>query len=106
MRTLSEQETDAYRAPFRDREPRLPTLVWPRQIPVEEAPADVTESYGKAMSKSQVPKLLIVGEPGAIIRGCALAFCRTFPNQREVSVKGVHFLQEDPTRSASPFGNL
>jgi haloalkane dehalogenase len=98
IRKLSEQEMAAYRAPFLAREARLPTLVWPRQIPIEGEPADVTaivESYGKAMSQSALPKLLIVGEPGAIIKGRTLESCRTWPNQSEVTVKGLHFLQED-----------
>jgi haloalkane dehalogenase len=98
IRKLSEQEMSAYRAPFLAREARLPTLSWPRQIPVEGEPADVTaivESYGKAMSRSALPKLLIVGEPGAIIKGRILESCRTWPNQSEVTVKGLHFLQED-----------
>jgi haloalkane dehalogenase len=98
LRKLSDQEMAAYRAPFLKREARLPTLVWPRQIPIDGEPADVmviAESYGKAMSQSAIPKLLIVGEPGAIIKGRTLEFCRTWPNQTEVTVKGVHFLQED-----------
>ena len=98
LRKLSDREMTAYRAPFLERQARLPTLVWPRQIPIEGDPADVTaivESYGKAMSQSTFPKLLIVGEPGAIIKGRALEFCRTWPNQTEVTVKGLHFLQED-----------
>jgi len=98
LRKLSDEEMAAYRAPFLAREARLPTLVWPRQIPIEGEPADVTaicESYGKAMSQSSTPKLLIVGEPGAIVRGRTLEFCRTWPNQTEVTVRGVHFLQED-----------
>jgi haloalkane dehalogenase len=98
FRKLSDQEMAAYRAPFLAREARLPTLVWPRQFPIEGEPADVTaivEGYGKAMSQSALPKLLIVGEPGAIIKGRTLEFCRTWPNQTEVTVKGLHFLQED-----------
>jgi len=98
VRKLSDQEMAAYRAPFLEREARLPTLVWPRQIPIDGEPADVTaivESYGKAMSQSTLPKLLIVGEPGAIVKGRTLEFCRTWLNQTEVTVKGVHFLQED-----------
>jgi len=98
FRKLSDEEMANYRAPFLEREARLPTLVWPRQIPIEGEPADVTaivESYGKAMSQSTVPKLLIIGEPGAIVRGRTLEFCRTWPNQTEITVKGVHFLQED-----------
>jgi len=98
LRKLSDQEMTAYRAPFLAREARLPTLVWPRQIRIEGEPADVTQivkQYGKAMSQSALPKLLIVGEPGAIIRGRILESCRTWPNQTEVTVKGLHFLQED-----------
>ncbi len=98
LRKLSDQEMAAYRAPFLAREARLPTLVWPRQIPIEGEPADVTvivESYGGWLSQCPIPKLLIVGQPGAIVRGRTLEFCRTWPNQTEVTVKGVHFLQED-----------
>ena len=98
LRKLGDHEMAAYRAPFLKREDRLPTLVWPRQIPVEGEPADVTaivENYGEALSRSAIPKLLIVSEPGALLRGRALEFCRTWPNQTEVRVKGVHFLQED-----------
>ena len=98
LRKLSEQEMAGYRVPFLEREARLPTLVWPRQIPIEGKPVDVTaivENYGKAMSQSAIPKLLIVGDPGAIVRGSTLEFCRTWPNQTEVTVKGLHFLQED-----------
>jgi haloalkane dehalogenase len=98
LRKLGDEEMAAYRAPFLRRDARLPTLAWPREIPIEGEPADVTaiaNSYGKALSHSAIPKLLIVGDPGAIIKGRALAFCRTWPNQTEVTVKGVHFLQED-----------
>jgi haloalkane dehalogenase len=98
FRKLSEEEMAAYRAPFLDRDARWPTLFWPRQIPIEGEPADVTaivESYGQAMSQSKMPKLLIAGEPGVIVRGRTLEFCRTWPNQTEVMVKGRHFLQED-----------
>ena len=59
LRKLSDREMTAYRAPFLERQARLPTLVWPRQIPIEGDPADVTaivESYGKAMSQSTFPQ--------------------------------------------------
>jgi haloalkane dehalogenase len=98
LRKLSDEEMGAYRAPFLEREARLPTLIWPRQIPIDGEPADVTaivESYGKWLSHSTPPKLLIVGEPGAIMTGRTREFCRTWLNQREVTVNGRHFLQED-----------
>jgi haloalkane dehalogenase len=98
LRTLTDQEMAAYRTPFLERDARRPTLVWPRQIPIEGEPADVmtiVDRYGKAMSQSALPKLLIVGEPGALLKGRTLEFCRTWSNQTEVTVSGVHFLQED-----------
>lgn len=98
IRKLSEEEMIAYRMPFLERRARLPTLAWPRQIPIEGEPADVTaivEDYGRWLSRSELPKLLILSEPGAIMRGRTREFCRGWPNQREVTVKGGHFLQED-----------
>jgi haloalkane dehalogenase len=98
LRELSSEEMDAYRAPFLERESRLPMLMWPRELPIEGEPADVTaivEQYGAWFSHSKVPKLFISADPGAIIVGRALEFCRTFPNQRELQVKGIHFIQED-----------
>src|SRR5215472_11753121 len=98
LRKLSEQEMAAYRAPFLTREARLPTLVWPRQIPIDGEPADVAaivESYAQAMSRSPIPKLLVVAEPGVLLKDNVLNFCRSWPNQTEVKVKGIHFLQED-----------
>jgi haloalkane dehalogenase len=98
IRQLSEEEMDAYREPFRERESRLPTLIWPRELPIEGEPADVTAivtQYGNWLAQSAIPKLFISAEPGALITGRALEFCRSWPNQRETSVKGIHFIQED-----------
>lgn len=98
IRKLGEEEMIAYRMPYLERRARLPTLAWPRQIPVEGEPADVTaivEDYGRWLSSSDLPKLLILSDPGAIMRGRTRDFCRSWPNQREVMVKGGHFLQED-----------
>jgi haloalkane dehalogenase len=100
IRSLSDDEMAAYRAPYRAREARLPTLIWPRQMPIEGEPADVTaivEGYGRWLSESSLPKLFIAADPGAIVTatGSARAYCRTWPNQQEIIVKGRHFLQED-----------
>jgi haloalkane dehalogenase len=98
IRKLGEEEMIAYRMPYLEREARLPTLVWPRQIPVEGEPADVVavvESYGKWLARSELPKLLVLSDPGAIMRGRTRDFCRSWPNQREMTVKGRHFLVED-----------
>jgi haloalkane dehalogenase len=99
LRKLEDAEMEAYRAPFREPgEDRRPTLTWPRQIPIEGEPEDVlaiVEDYGRWLSESPVPKLFIDAEPGAILRGAAREFCRSWPNTTEVKVKGIHFVQED-----------
>ena len=99
MRKLSEAEMDAYRRPFREPgESRRPMLSWPRQIPIEGEPKDVVEiveSYGKFLAGSEMPKLFVNAEPGAILIGSQREFCRSWPNQSEVTVKGLHFIQED-----------
>jgi haloalkane dehalogenase len=99
LRDLTEAEMDVYRRPFASPgEDRRPTLTWPRQIPIEGEPEDVVaivEDYGRWLAESDVPKLFINAEPGAILIGRQRDFCRTWPNQTEVTVKGVHFVQED-----------
>ncbi len=99
LRTLTEEEMDRYRLLFtQPGEARRPTLSWPRQIPVDGDPADVSEivdGYAGWLSHSSLPKLFINGEPGAALTGSLRRFCRTWPAQREVTVRGVHFLQED-----------
>ena len=99
MRTLTDAEMAEYRRPFTELgEGRRPTLTWPRQIPIDGEPPDVTTiaaDYAAWLSTSDVPKLLVIADPGAILRGAPLDYCRTWPNQREVTVAGNHFLQED-----------
>ncbi len=98
LRQLSPEEMAAYRRPFAARESRLPTLVWPRELPIEGTPADVVkivESYGAWLAQSPIPKLFINAEPGSLLIGRAREFCRTWPNQRETTVQGIHFIQED-----------
>ena len=98
IRKLSEPEMEAYRAPYYSRDARLPMLVWPRELPIEDEPADVVaivNEYGQWLSKTLLPKLFIVAEPGSLLVGRAREFCRTLHNQHETSVKGIHFIQED-----------
>jgi haloalkane dehalogenase len=99
MRKLTGAEMDAYRRPFlAPGESRRPTLTWPRQIPLDGEPPDVVaivDDYAAWLSHSEVPKLFINAEPGAILIGAQREFCRRWPNQREVTVKGSHFIQED-----------
>ena len=99
IRKMSDEEMAEYRRPFASPgEDRRPTLTWPRQIPIEGEPADVTEivrSYAEWLPTSDLPKLFINAEPGAILTGPQREFCRSWPNQREVTVEGSHFIQED-----------
>ncbi|GAB2895900.1 haloalkane dehalogenase [Paraburkholderia jirisanensis] len=100
LRPLSVEEMNEYRRPFaQPGEGRRPTLSWPRQIPVDGTPADVVEitaSYSRWLATSQIPKLFIKAEPGALVSGGVnLATARSWPAQKEVTVKGLHFIQED-----------
>ena len=99
LRGLTEEEMAVYRRPYLEPgESRRPTLTWPREIPIEGQPADVAEivaDYGQWLSKSDVPKLFVNADPGAILTGPQREFCRSWPNQREVTVRGRHFIQED-----------
>jgi len=99
LRGLTEEEMAVYRRPYLEPgESRRPTLTWPREIPIEGEPSDVVEIvdlYAKWLATSDIPKLFINADPGAILIGAQREFCRSWPNQQEVTVKGIHFVQED-----------
>ncbi len=98
-RRLTEPEMNAYREPFAvPGEGRRPTLSWPRNIPIDGDPPYVTrivEDYGQWLAQSKIPKLFINAEPGVILTEDRRDLCRTWPNQKEVTVEGLHFVQED-----------
>lgn len=99
LRGLTDEEMSVYRRPYTEAgESRRPTLTWPRQLPIDGDPADVSEiiaDYQAWLPASKIPKLFVNADPGAIIQGPVREHCRSFANQREVTVKGVHFVQED-----------
>jgi haloalkane dehalogenase len=98
LRQLAPEEMAEYRRPFQNREDRWPTLAWPREIPIDGEPADVTAlvgAYAEWMAQNEIPKLFVNAEPGAILTGAPREFCRRWPNQTEVTVTGSHFIQED-----------
>jgi haloalkane dehalogenase len=100
LRKLSEEEMAEYRRPFAEPgEGRRPTLTWPREIPIEGDPADVTaiaDAYAGWLKTSSVPKLFLKAEPGGILASDkVLEHARSLPAQTEVTVRGVHFVQED-----------
>jgi haloalkane dehalogenase len=102
-RRLSDEEMDAYRRPFLDTgEDRRPTLSWPRNIPIDGEPAEVVAVVDEyrgwletGLEKGGVPKLFVNAEPGAILSGRIRDYVRTWANLSEITVPGVHFIQED-----------
>lgn len=99
LRTLTDDEMEIYRRPYlQGGESRRPTLTWPREIPIDGEPGDVAEiadRYSQWLGASEIPKLFINADPGALLTGAQREFCRSWPNQREVTVRGTHFIQED-----------
>jgi haloalkane dehalogenase len=100
LRGLTGAEMAVYRRPFlAPGESRRPTLTWPRQIPIDGEPADVVaiaDAYAKWLATAaDLPKLFINADPGVILTGPQREFCRTWPSQHEITVRGSHFLQED-----------
>jgi haloalkane dehalogenase len=98
IRTMSEAEKTEYRRPFLKREDRWPTLSWPRQLPIAGEPPHIVklvDTYSKWMAQTDFPKLFINAEPGAILTGAPREFCRSWKNQTEATVSGLHFIQED-----------
>ena len=99
LKGISDAAMEVYRRPYVEPgESRRPTLSWPREIPIDGEPADVValvDDYAAWLSQSDLPKLFINAEPGAILTGPQREFCRAWPNQHEVTVPGVHFIQED-----------
>ncbi len=95
----TDEEKEEYIRPFKNAgEDRRPTLTWPRQIPLDGEPKEVVEEVEKNADfhkNSDIPKLFINAEPGSILTGDQREFVRTWKNQKEVTVKGNHFIQED-----------
>src|SRR5262245_56645337 len=98
LRALQPAEMDAYRRPFVAPGARTPTLALARELPIDGSPPDVValvEASAKCIAASPIPKLFVNAEPGTLLTGRAREFCRTWLNQREVTVPGIHYLQED-----------
>jgi haloalkane dehalogenase len=99
LRELAPDEHAEYRRPFAEPgEGRRPTLAWPRQLPIAGEPANIcaeVERYAAFMARSPIPKLFINAEPGRSLTGELREACRRWPNQTEVTVRGLHYIQED-----------
>ena len=101
LRSLTDEEMEAYRRPYPTEGSRRPTLAWPRELPIDSEPEDVVEvveGYSRWLAGSETPKLFVDAEPGVILTGAQREFCRAWRNQEEVTVRGAHFVQEDSPR--------
>ena len=99
LRHISQDAMEVYRRHFRNPgQSRQPMLTWTRELPIAGEPADVVaivDGYAKWLSKSPIPKLFIDAEPAGFLIGAQREFCKAWPNQEMVLVKGSHFLQEE-----------
>jgi haloalkane dehalogenase len=99
LRHISEEAIEVYRRHYRNPGlSRMPMLAWTRDLPIAGEPADVTaivEDYARWLSTSPIPKLFIDADPAGFLIGAQREFCRTWPNQETVTIKGAHFLQEE-----------
>lgn len=99
LRGIPEEAMEVYRRYYRNPgESRRPMLTWTRELPISGEPEDVVrivESYSHWLSTSPLPKFFINGDPAGFLIDAQREFCRTWPNQQEITVKGAHFLQED-----------
>jgi haloalkane dehalogenase len=100
VRKLTDEEMSVYRAPFPTPASRRPTWRFPNELPIEGKPADVystIEKAHRALAESSYPKLLFVGNPGALISPAfAENFAKRLKNCRVVQLSsGLHYLQED-----------
>jgi haloalkane dehalogenase len=99
-RKLTEDEMSVYRAPFSTPESRRPTWRFPQELPIAGQPADVystIEKAHRALAQSIYPKLLFVGDPGALVSPAfAASFAKGLKNCRTVQLSsGLHYVQED-----------
>jgi haloalkane dehalogenase len=100
VRKLSDAEMATYCQPFRDVESRRPVLALPRQLPIAGEPADVyatLEAAHAALRQSGFPKLLVAGNPGALVSpDFAQCFAASLKHCHVLQLgSGLHYLQED-----------
>jgi len=99
LRNIPADAMEIYRRHYRIPGPsRQPMLSWTRDLPIAGEPQDVVavvDSYAQWLSTSPLPKLFIDAEPAGFLIRAQRDFCRSWPNQSTVTVKGAHFLQED-----------
>ncbi len=99
-RSMTEPEMAVYRAPYPDEASRLPVWVWPLQVPINGAPADVVETFAELkefMVDTHIPKLLLYASPGAIFTADIVSWYQKNLDNLETQYigQGFHYIQED-----------
>ena len=64
IRDMSEEEMNVYRAPYLEPASRLPTLQWPRELPMggkPEANVEIITAIGEWMKQAEIPMLYFYG---------------------------------------------
>jgi haloalkane dehalogenase len=100
IRDLTDEELDRYREPYPTVASRKPVRVWPREVPISGKPArvhDKVAAYSKWLTETEIPKLCLYADPGAIIRHEEVSYIeRNFANKTMVNIgEGLHYVQED-----------
>lgn len=95
---LAERDREIYRSAYQKEEDRLPTLIWPREVPIDRNPEltyNVFLENIAFMSGTRIPKLFISADPGALLsHEVRKNTIRQWPELTEVKVKGNHYIQE------------
>ncbi|KZS43010.1 hypothetical protein AWE51_16845 [Aquimarina aggregata] len=99
-RDLTQEELDAYKAPFQTIESRKPIWKFVSQVPLHGKPeltASIVKNYREALQNSKIPKLFFYAEPGAFMpKSVRDWILNNIPKLKAVNIgKGVHFIQED-----------
>lgn len=100
IRQLTQEEMNVYRAPYPTPASRKPTLVWPRELPIQGTPArnvEVVNAIGAWMKTTPIPMLHLWGRPGALnSERVAVEFVKRVRNIQSTFVGPCrHYLQED-----------
>jgi haloalkane dehalogenase len=99
-RPLGEAAMETYRAPYGTVESRLPTWMWPREVPIggmPEANVRLMEDIRAFMGKTDMPVLLAYADPGVLVPPQAVPFYVDLIENLETAFigQGLHFIQED-----------
>lgn len=99
-RPLGETAKAEYGAPYGDVASRLPTWMWPREVPIGGEPASsvsLMEDIASFMAETEMPVLLTYAEPGVLVPPQAVPFYTDLIGDIETVFvgQGLHFIQED-----------